>query len=348
MKKKYVKCLDGWRGIAIIFVLIYHTLGQYPDSELYLKTHDFLGPLGRRGVQIFFVLSGYLIIGNIYREIKTTKAFSIYNFFIKRVYRILPPFYFYLLICLIASFFGPKDLINYKELLNASIFMSYLPSGHINSYTSQIWSLCIEEYFYIIASTYFLFIGNKIKFKYSVLFFISFSFLAQILKKVFAIPLGFYNDLLEFRFMFMGGALAIIGENLPKKVSKLLIKFRFVIILSFIGLLFYQTPFYTLIFPIFVALTVHATTMKQTFFSKLFLENKALVGCGKISYSLYLWNTFFIPWEGYFFSEGSFKVIQQLPLNIFLSILVSIFSYKVIELPMISLGRSKCIKTPNA
>ena len=108
-KLEYKKEIDGLRSIAIISVILYHSqIGLWNDQ--YLKG-------GFIGVDIFFVISGYLITSLIFIEINNTKKFSFKNFYIKRIRRILPAF---LVVTIASSFYAFKILLPLirKTILN--------------------------------------------------------------------------------------------------------------------------------------------------------------------------------------------------------------------------------------
>ena len=86
MKINYRPEIDGLRAISVIAIIIYH-------SKIYFLGRPLL-PGGNFGVDIFFVISGYLITSTILKEIKTSGSFSIINFYERRIRRILPALFF--------------------------------------------------------------------------------------------------------------------------------------------------------------------------------------------------------------------------------------------------------------
>jgi peptidoglycan/LPS O-acetylase OafA/YrhL len=118
--------IDVLRGLAILLVLGRHN-GYY---ELWHR-------VGWIGVDLFFVLSGFLISGLLFSEYKATGAISFSRFFIRRGFKIYPAYYFFLLLLLPFTF-------HHITLADATFTQSYLPA-----FWGHGWSLAIEEHFYI-------------------------------------------------------------------------------------------------------------------------------------------------------------------------------------------------------
>ncbi len=139
--------LDVMRALAILLVLFRHAPilpnGTNPILKIILDT---LHRGGWVGVDLFFVLSGFLISGLIFREIHRYKTFSIKNFLIRRALRIYPPFY---LLIIFTPFLLPL-----KGLPASTIRLGYLCEllylqSYCGSFWGHTWSLSIEEHFYL-------------------------------------------------------------------------------------------------------------------------------------------------------------------------------------------------------
>ena len=108
---KYRREIDGLRALAVIPVILFHA-----------GFHSFSG--GFIGVDIFFVISGYLITSIIFSEINTN-TFSIINFYERRARRILPALFLVILACLLLSWtLLPSDLNNFSKSIVAVIFFA--------------------------------------------------------------------------------------------------------------------------------------------------------------------------------------------------------------------------------
>lgn len=140
---KHVPELDGLRGIAILCVLVHHQLTPFSLKGGFL------------GVDLFFVLSGFLITGLLVAEFEKTQTISLRKFYMRRVLRLGPALVVYLLACLIVTYY--TRLIDLKaELKLIGIALAYATNWRLAlgwdlslDPTAIIWSLSIEEQFYL-------------------------------------------------------------------------------------------------------------------------------------------------------------------------------------------------------
>lgn len=141
--------IDGLRAIAVLSVLVFHL------SETLL-------PGGFVGVDIFFVISGYLITRLIVREIHSTQQFRFGNFYLRRVRRLFPAMCATFLLCLLLSYalLSPQHLVDFgRSLIFAVLSVSnfyFWQSADYFDFASQskpllhTWSLSVEEQFYLL------------------------------------------------------------------------------------------------------------------------------------------------------------------------------------------------------
>ena len=339
--------LDGWRAVSILLVILSHLIGQ-EGGTFFTSIGDFLEKLridhhsfGRKGVQVFFCISGYLIFSRILVEIKKYGNFSIKEFFLRRFFRIFPPMYFFLGFYLILALLGKQ--ITLKETISSMTFSRIwfpMDSTGWSWYTAHIWSLCMEEYFYVILSLLVLLISLRLLKKLSLIFFVLmviFNFIIWRMDffKNFEYQY-FLKDFAEFRFMAIGVLFAFLKfSNHP--INKKIYDSQFIMLPLMIGITLFKVPFYTLVYPFVVALAIHSTSDHVKPIFSTILENKMMVHIGLISYSLYLWQQFWIPWFNLQIKEIAF--LQSAPFNIISIYLTAIFSFYVIEKPMIKFGR---------
>jgi peptidoglycan/LPS O-acetylase OafA/YrhL len=131
--------LDGLRGVAILLVLAFH-LGLVPGGSL--------------GVDVFFVLSGFLITTLLVEEWQRRGSISLKNFYLRRVLRLWPAFFTLLGICGLGALAQPsgKEAAEHRrEILVAACYVTNWPSLHQTSMPilGHTWSLSVEEQFYI-------------------------------------------------------------------------------------------------------------------------------------------------------------------------------------------------------
>src|SRR4051812_42605748 len=109
VKHERIPSLDGLRAISILIVLGYHLLWTYQFKNDDVRIWKVILS-GDFGVHIFFVISGFLITGILLREEKAQGKIDISKFYLKRIFRIFPAYYFYLLVVYILNTFLVSDL----------------------------------------------------------------------------------------------------------------------------------------------------------------------------------------------------------------------------------------------
>lgn len=134
--------LDHLRASAIVLVLLYHyRMFEHPAWI------DSIGWIGWTGVDLFFVLSGFLISNQLFREIREHKTIRPKIFFIKRFFRIIPPYAFTLLLYFSVPAFREREALPpwWKFITFTQNYgLDVISQGTF----SHAWSLCIEEQFY--------------------------------------------------------------------------------------------------------------------------------------------------------------------------------------------------------
>ena len=337
--KTYRLEIDGLRAISVLAVLFYHS--QIVISDIKLFNYGFLG------VDIFFVISGYLISNILFEENKNHNFIKvILNFYVRRIRRIIPLLFFIIFISLLLGKFILTSS-DYIDLENSSIFTILFASNFYfykieNDYFAQsslllpllhTWSLAVEEQFYIIFPLIFLFL-KKLKLNYDLLIItllFLFSLLAYILIKDINENLSFYLFLTRF-WEILAGVLIFyiepfIKNKLNKKVNQIILIFCLFSI--FYILLFFESRILIVLFS--SLLILFYTKNNPTYY---ILENKVFTYLGKISFSIYLWHFVIFAFSRYLNYFDEFKFIL-----ILLIFLLSIISYKIIEKPF----RSKFI-----
>lgn len=344
---KYRPEIDGLRAIAVISVIIYHL------NENWLSG-------GFLGVDIFFVISGFLITGIIITEIQQN-SFSLKQFYTRRIKRIYPAFITVMaLVSFIASvIFIYNDFNKLRKTIElATAFLSNFYLGLTQGYFDlsanenpvlHIWSLAVEEQYYLIFPLILILAYKKFR-EIKVLFIITLilffillatSFVsANFYKEVLHQPNIYYLSNLRFPELLVGSLLAIYHNlsnkvQLSKQVNNILAILSTLLLFSCLFLMnndIAYIPGITLILPcIFTALIIHTTS--QNNIVKLCLSNKAIVFIGKISYSLYLYHWIFIAFAYYITGEKQINN-QSIAIVIVLTIIFSVLSYYLIEQPI--------------
>ena len=341
IKLNYRPEIDGLRAIAVLSVIIYHLEIFFVGEKI--LTGGFLG------VDIFFVISGYLITLLIAKEFLKEQKISLSNFYFRRAKRILPALLFMIIITIFFAwtYLTPNNFLQYSNSIFSSIlfysnYFFYFSDLVYNSQNSLLkpllhtWSLAVEEQFYILFPLFFIFIYKFIKKKLIISFLyilIIFFFLAVLITASNS-SLGFYSNFSRMWEILFGSILAIL-EIKEKKIY-----FKFEKILPTFGLLliifslFYfdnntiHPSFLTLIPIIGVFLIIHFINSNNLIFK--ILTFKVFSKIGLWSYSLYLWH---FPIFAFARNRGkSLSDFDKLEL-LGLTFILSIFSYYLIEKP---------------
>ena len=149
-----VPTLDGLRAISIVLVLLGHTSGTRNFATVPL-----FGLYANFGVRVFFIISGFLITSLLMKEMAKTGRISLKDFYTRRVLRIFPAFYTFLfVVCALSLAAGiqlrPHDLL---------FAFTYLMNFHFDHSwnVGQLWSLAVEEQFYLLWPTIVAFCSRK-------------------------------------------------------------------------------------------------------------------------------------------------------------------------------------------
>jgi peptidoglycan/LPS O-acetylase OafA/YrhL len=344
MKISYRPEIDGLRAIAVGVVILYH-------SKITFLGHRFFEG-GFIGVDIFFVISGYLITSIILKEIITTGSISFKYFYERRIRRILPVLLFVMLVSFLfawmyllpSSFVDFSKSILYSLGFSSNFFFHYsgqeyaAPSGLYKPFL-HTWSLSVEEQFYIIFPiTFFITFKYFRKYLIHILilgFLISFG-LAEWTSRNYP-SLSFYFLHTRLWELLVGSILAyyevIKGHRSKYKILNLILPMVGLLLIGHSVFFFndeiYHPSFLTLSSIIGVCLIIWFSN-KDEFITKI-LSSKLFVGIGLISYSLYLWHYpifAFTRVTGFSFDNKIGQIF-----SIVLLFILSIISYNLIEKP---------------
>ena len=333
MAFKYRKEIDGLRGIAIIPVILYH-----------LNIPFFSG--GYIGVDIFFVISGFLITSIIHNNIKE-KKFSLMDFYERRLRRIIPILYLILILSIPFTLinFIEVDSRNFFESLFAVItfssnFLFWLEEGEYFTRENSLkpllhtWSLSIEMQFYIIFPLIIIILEKVKKLKIIIISSICFfSFLIANWLSLINPDASFYLSLTRIWELLLGSLCALlrISRNKVKSKSEYICYISFIII--FLSVFFFNDktlhPSFFSLFPVLATCFLILFSEESNSFKRL-LQFGPLVVVGLISYSLYILHFPMIAFLKYLDIGMSRNIIFVFLICLFL---ISYFSWVYIETP---------------
>ncbi len=333
----YRKEIDGLRALAVLPVILFHA-----------GFESFSG--GFVGVDVFFVISGYLITSIIIFELELEK-FSLAKFYERRARRILPALFFITLTSVPFAWFLllPSDLKDFSQSLVAislfsSNFLFYTESGYFEVASElkpllHTWSLAVEEQFYLFFPLFLILLWrwgkNWTLFALGTIFFLSLA-LAQ--WTTYAMPTASFYLLPTRCWELLLGSFAAFylykseSINLKKGLVETGGWFGLVLIIFAVFTYNESTPFpgfYALI-PTLGTLLIILLANGETTIGK-FIGNKLFVFVGLISYSAYLWHQPILAFARHYGIADSNKLIFFL---LSLSALfLAYFSWKFIEMP---------------
>lgn len=296
--------VDGLRGIAVIAVIAFHAFPTY-------------FPGGFIGVDVFFVISGFLISGIILRNLQRS-SFTYFQFYLRRVLRIFPALTIVLVATLLlgALVLLPDELSELgKHVASAAVFVSNFTLWHETGYFSQaaelkpllhLWSLGVEEQFYLIWPLLLVFLWKRWRRNlalYVLLLTVASFALALIIGQISATA-NFYLPVTRFWELGLGCFLAIsrYAPDAPRhwldQARSLSDRTNSLLALAGVGLIAFSlftfdldTPFpgfATLVPTLGTACVIVARS--GTWFPQRILASGGLLQTGLMSYSLYLWH----------------------------------------------------------
>lgn len=342
MKIQKYASINGLRALSIFIVLTHHSILQYRLNNI-----KWLDPViqllndGQLGVNIFFVISGFLITSLMLQEEAKTKTVSLKNFYLRRTLRIFPAYYFLLFVYFILQ------IIGYIHITNQAWFTSLTYTKYFNWradwYTRHAWSLSIEEHFYLLWPLVFL-AGIKIR-KYVAFALIlvvpciriyahyhTISWLNELtmFMRIDAIAMGcifaLYSGVIiswmnpHWKKIFYFSIITLFFlRYLPNIADKVHLKFIFIPI---------GTTHGTVANILIASIIMFSVFGPKGIWFRL-LNWKPINYIGILSYSIYLWQEIFLCDTGYW--------INRFPQNIICIFAAAICSYNLIEKPFLKL-----------
>ena len=291
--QKYRKDIDGLRALAILPVIFFHAFPQ-------------IVPGGFIGVDIFFVISGYLITTIIISSLEHDR-FTLVGFYIRRIRRIIPALVLVLLITALVGWYilFSSEFENIgKHILSSAGFVQNFTLWNEIDYFDRpaevkpllhLWSLSVEEQFYILWPVLLVYAW---KHRWNAVYVISLIALISFMSNIFLTyrntSAAFYFPVTRFWELMIGSLLAYLVLHQSRMIN------NYANIRSFIGLALIIFTIFSLneeklfpgwwaLLPVLGAASI-ISSGKDSWINRHILSNKLLVGIGLISYPLYLWH----------------------------------------------------------
>ncbi|MEZ5472843.1 MAG: acyltransferase family protein [Marinicella sp.] len=343
-ENRYRLDIQGMRAIAVLLVFFGHVGLSFIEG-------------GFVGVDVFFVISGYVITQLILLEYQRTQQFNFLRFYVNRLKRLMPAMVLMIAVVLLVLYWL-MDLFVFSKQLNGAISASawvsnlffliqnqdyFSKQDAVENFFLHTWSLGIEEQFYLIWPMLLVFLLAHKQFKNN---FIVCIWVLVVLSLILHFSISLNSDLVSFYLMptrfwqfALGGVIAYIkvtksynltgknGLNELAYLSGLLLIFGAALILNSS----YRYPYWFVIMPTFGTLLVLLAYGGGDTIGGKFLSSKYLVWMGDLSYSFYLWHWPVILLIDQFVIIDAFL---RVGLAFVITILCSILSYYLLENPL--------------
>ncbi len=331
--------LDGLRALSILLVIAEHSAGT---PKMPFSQSDVPDGVGTFGVRVFFVISGFLITTLLFAEHDRTGTVSLRDFYVRRTYRIFPAFYTYLAVVVMLAGFGFIQLLEGDVLAAATYTMNFhRPRAW---YLGHLWSLSVEEQFYLLWPAIVLALSKRGAMLVAVLALLS----APVLRVAIWILMPTHRLGIGETFPTVFDALAagclLGGLRGTLSASRTYMNFSrsplfalvpiAIALASLVPRVSFQLAVGQSVQNIGLALTVdwvvrgHDTSAARLV--SWVLDAAPLAWLGRLSYSLYLWQQLFL-------NRTSTHWIHAFPQNLGAAFGVAFLSYACIEQPLLRL-----------
>ena len=323
--------IQGLRAFAVLAVIIFHV------------NHDWL-PGGFIGVDIFFVISGYLITGIVLAQ-KEKGTYSFLSFYSSRVRRIAPAYFFLLAgtAMVMAALLTPRDFDSFHDSLKSAAYFNsnnyfsrqsdyFAPLAH-ELPLLHTWSLAIEMQFYLFLPALILLIPKRyIKAVLVLLVLGLFGYSAFLLQQ--GERQGVYFSLLARFPEFLIGSLLATWREADNSRNNANIRAGVGLALLLLGLVFISeaSPFPGLLALLPCVGTALLIRARGSVVNR-WLSGKAMVFIGGLSYSLYLWHWPVLAGFRYFYERYELPLLALMA-SAMLIVVLSLISYYFVEQPL--------------
>ena len=350
---RHIPSLDGLRALSVLLVIVLHTV-QHRSLTHHVPLLYYVLGNGSLGVFIFFVISGYLITTLLLREREKTSTISLRSFYLRRAFRILPPLYVYILFLGVLALGGHLPGMNRRELITALTFTrNYVP--HVGLWAFEhLWSLCLEEQFYLLWPALLVFCvfhrkgsdGRRLASRIALLIIVAEPFIRVL---SFRFLPGFHNPG-AFHMQADGLMFGAFGalqqghrrfEALYSRVTRLpwLLPVLLFFVSGTLGIKFgnyWNMPFGLTVNGFLILFWLLWLVRNPVSLSGKVFNDPAVAWLGRLSYSLYIWQTFFLH-ESSSQVFGHSGLYNTFPTNWLCILAVAVLSFYAIEQPSLRL-----------
>jgi peptidoglycan/LPS O-acetylase OafA/YrhL len=352
----YLPTLDGWRAIAILAVMVCHAGDELfgPGGGAESARWHHLTRFGAHGVDVFFGLSGFLITRRLLEEKAARGDIHLGGFYVRRAFRILPPYLLYLVAVGLLGAAGVLGVGRLEWWSSALFFRNYLPELSSSStgggwYTAHFWSLAVEEHFYLLWPALLILTGASRRsfwvagaLVFAIALWRVIDFRTGVSQGLLPGVGGFMRSDWRMDGLFAGCAAAVAFPALRGRLSRNPARssaLTLAALAALIACIVLAPPlamlWQSLLIALLVSLTAGAST---TSLLSRALELAPVRWVGRISYSLYLWQQLFLLER----SVGAppLGVLQRLPLNVLAVFTAAVLSHYLLERPLLRLGHA--------
>jgi peptidoglycan/LPS O-acetylase OafA/YrhL len=327
----HLPTLDGVRGLAILMVLMYHFVAQTTATNRFEAAVNWLLSYGFLGVDLFFVLSGFLITGILYDSRADPAYFQ--SFYMRRLLRIFPLYYgvlavVFFVVPMIPALRG-SEIAGLREhqawawLYGVNAYLS-IQGDWVLSYITHFWSLAVEEHFYLVWPLVVWLLGAKPRVLLgTALTVAAVSFGARATASLSGVSPVVTTVLTPFQLdaLCLGGFFAVYvrqpgGEAAARRailplalVAGTLLAFQFGLHrFTDFGLSVMRSTRLGVFRVLFAALLLQAIFAPASAFVARFFRSRAMMALGKYSYGLYVYHHFL---SYYFLKHGTEFALAQ-------------------------------------
>lgn len=343
---RYIPTLDGWRAVSILAVIICHGRDTLFGLSGWWQSPGLLSwaAEGRLGVDLFFAISGFLITRRLLEEADRDGRFNLSRFYIRRAFRILPPCWLYLATLAIAGAVGLLS-VGVNEILDCLLFIRNYTIQTEVYYTGHFWSLAVEEHFYLLwPMLLFLLRPRQAAWLVPVL-----GIAVHIWRGMdsrYHVFAAFFPDAgvgsrtdTRIDALLWGCEAALLMPFFDKLRTRRWLSWSWAVLVSVLAsVVAFSAPMLPLWLALGFPLLIVSTVLFPDGICGRLLEWSPIRLIGRMSYSLYLWQTLLLTITDDSDAFFGCRVLKEWPWNLLVIFGIAWLSFCFVERPMIRLG----------